>query len=200
MDIKDQILNWLSSGNNESSNIIDLKWVISEDDGRVKLVNEKVPFTIYMGFHPDTLHIKVRTGIETAVIDTGVRLATYHALLLLNSQAELVKFMLEGINEEIVARSDIQTTSLTKAGLNEGFNMLLSALYLMVKALKLEEQFKRQVTDRMIMMINGLIQEGKPRDEIKTYLMKRVGLDEDESETILKEVMPGKTGDEGMYM
>ncbi|MEM0155238.1 MAG: hypothetical protein QW597_01370 [Thermoplasmataceae archaeon] len=200
MDIKEQILNWLSSGNNDSSNLVDLKWIISEEDGRVKLVNEKIPFTIYVGFHPDTLHIKVRTGIETAVIDPVVRLATYHALLLLNNQAELVKFMLEGINEEIVARSDIQTMSLTKTELNESFNMLLSALYMMVKTLKLEEQFKRQVTDRMIMMINGLIQEGKSRDEIKAYLVKRIGFKEDESEAILKEVMPGKMGDEGMYM
>lgn len=199
MDIRQEISNWLSAGNDESSNLVDLKWIISDEDGRMKLVNEKVPFTIFIGFHHNVLHIKVKTGIETAVIDPSVRLATYHALLMLNSQAELVKFMLEGINEEIVARSDIQTESLTKEELNESFNLLLSGLYMMVKALKLEEQFNRQVTERMVMMVNGMIKEGKSKDEIKTYLMKKIGLKEGESEMILNEIMPGKWGDEGMY-
>jgi ketopantoate reductase len=199
MENKEEILGWLSSGNNESSNIIDLKWVVTEEEGHMKLVNEKVPFTLFIGFHPGTMHVKVKTGIETAVIDQNVRLATYHSLLILNSQAELVKFMLEGTNEEIVARSDIQTQSLTKAELNESFNKLLSALYMMVKALKLEEQFNRQITERMIMMIQGMVQDGKSRDEIRGYLMKEIGLKGDEADRFLGEVMPDDRSSEGMY-
>ena len=199
MENKEEILGWLSSGNNESSNIIDLKWVVTEEEGHMKLVNEKVPFILFIGFHPGTMHVKVKTGIETAVIDQNVRLATYHSLLILNSQAELVKFMLEGTNEEIVARSDIQTQSLTKVELNESFNKLLSALYMMVKALKLEEQFNRQITERMIMMIQGMVQDGKSRDEIRGYLIKEIGLKGDEADKFLGEVMPDDRSSEGMY-
>lgn len=199
MGIKEEILGWLSAGNNQSSNIVDLKWVVTDEEGRLKLVNEKVPFTIYIGFHPDTLHIKVKTGIETAVIDQTVRLATYHSLLILNSSAELVKFMLEGSNEEIVARSDVQTQSLTKNELNESFNKLLSALYKMVKALKLEEQFNKQITERMMLMIQGMINEGKSRVEIRDYLIKEIGLSGDESDMIMNEIMPHDQDNEGMY-
>ena len=32
MENKEEILGWLSSGNNESSNIIDLKWIVTEEE------------------------------------------------------------------------------------------------------------------------------------------------------------------------
>ena len=70
MENKEEILGWLSSGNNESSNIIDLKWVVTEEEGHMKLVNEKVPFTLFIGFHPGTMHVKVKTGMTYAHISS----------------------------------------------------------------------------------------------------------------------------------
>ena len=55
----------------------------------------------------------------------------------MNSQVAHVKFMIEGINENVVARVDMDMQKITKAELDEALNALLSSLYMMVRALHL---------------------------------------------------------------
>jgi hypothetical protein len=51
----------------------------------------------------------------------------------------------------------------------------------------------------MIMMIQGMVQDGKSRDEIRGYLMREIGLKGDEADKFLGEVMPDDRSSEGMY-
>lgn len=202
MSLKDEILSWLENGDDNASRLIDLPWEITEEDSHIILYNEHVPFQIYLVFKKGTIQIYMKTGIETAVLENRVRLSTYRTLLLLNNQIDLVKFMLTGMNEEVTARADLQTESLTKNEMNDGLNTLLSSLYLMVDALNLEDQFNKQIIERMLLMIKDFESEGKSREEIKEFLTAKLGINDDDADRILNQVLPGKGDNEpssGMY-
>ena len=106
------------------------------------------------------------------------------------------------MNEEIISRVDLAVERLTKSELNLGLNILLSSLYMMVRALKLEEQFNKQVAVRMHMMIEDMVGQGKSKEEIKGFLTDKVGINKDEAEKIVNEVLKSRrSGEEaeGLY-
>ena len=158
---KGQVIQWLAGGDETSTNLVDIPWKVRDLDKFLVLESDKVPFSLFLSFEEKTVKIFFRTGIETAVLENQPRLAIYRTLLLLNRQIDLVKFMLDGMNEEVVSRVDLELEGLTKAELNEGLNTLLSSIYLMIRALKLEEQFQAEVTQRMVMMVQDMINQGK---------------------------------------
>ena len=198
---KDEVIKWLEGKDDSTGNLVDIPWKIQDFDKYLVLENEKIPFSIYLVFEGTVLRIFLRTGIETAVIDTQERLGIYRTLLLLNRQLDLVKFMLDGMNEEVISRVDLEMVSLSKEELNVGLNTLLSSLYLMVRALKLEKEFQEKVSERMMLMIQEMINQGKSREDIKTFLVTRIGMNKDDSEKILNQLL-GKSTDKtesGMY-
>ena len=187
--IKKQVVAWFSDGTEDSKTLIDLPWKMKWDQWHLILENEKIPFAFLIGFHPEALHITVRTGIETAVLENQDRLSIYRVLLILNQRLDIAKFMVFGINEEVIARVDLATDSLTKDQMNLALNVLLSALYLMVHTLHLEEEFNKQVSDRMVMMIQDLVAQGKSRAEILEFLTKNLGINPQDAGRILNEII-----------
>lgn len=198
---KGQVIQWLAGGDETSTNLVDIPWKVRDLDKFLVLESDKVPFSLFLSFEEKTVKIFFRTGIETAVLENQPRLAIYRTLLLLNRQIDLVKFMLDGMNEEVVSRVDLELEGLTKAELNEGLNTLLSSIYLMIRALKLEEQFQAEVTQRMVMMVQDMINQGKSRDDIENYLVAKVGLNKEDAEILLNRLI-GQSGSKdhsGMY-
>jgi hypothetical protein len=184
-----EILSWVAKGNEDASNLVDLPWKITETDNVVILQNDQVPFSIFLTFGEAIMRMHLRSGIETAVLENQPRLSIYRTLLLLNRQLDLVKFMLEGMNEEVVARVDLELVNPSKEEFNDGMNTLLSSIYLMVRALKLEDQFREGITQRMIMMVQDMIRQGKTREDILAFLTDRIGLPKDQAEQVLKEMI-----------
>ncbi len=201
MATSDEILSWFKSGDEKSQALIDLKWNITAIGDYTVLQNDKIPFTLYLNFENDknTMHILVRTGIETATIENQPRLTIYRALLILNQRVDLVKFMLDGINEEVVAREDLTMDLLTKNDLNSSLNILITSFYLMVQALNLEDQFNQQIMERTFTMIKDMADHGKTRDEIKDYLKSTVGLQDDEAEKLISQVLDSDKAPKNMY-
>ena len=198
---KDEVIKWLEGKDHSTGNLVDIPWKIQDLGKYLVLENEKIPFSIYLAFEDTVLRIFLRTGIETAVIDIQERLGIYRTLLLLNRQLDLVKFMLDGMNEEVISRVDLEMVSMNKEELNVGLNTLLSSLYLMVRALKLEKEFQEKVSERMMLMIQEMINQGKSREDIKTFLVTRIGMSKDDSEKIINQLL-GKSTDKsesGMY-
>ena len=186
---KGQVIQWLAGGDETSTNLVDIPWKVRDLDNFLVLESDKVPFSLFLSFEEKIVKIFFRTGIETAVLENQPRLAIYRTLLLLNRQIDLVKFMLDGMNEEIVSRVDLELEGLSKAELNEGLNTLLSSIYLMIRALKLEEQFQSEVTQRMVMMVQDMINQGKSRDDIENYLVAKVGLNKEDAEILLNKLI-----------
>ena len=190
--LKKHVLDWLSDGKEEAKTLIGLPWKQRWDQWHLILENEKIPFAFLIGFHEDALHITVRAGMETAVMENQKRLEIYRALLLLNQRIELAKFMLFGMNEEVIARVDLAAGQITKSELNLALNILLSSLYLMVQALHLEDQFNQQVTNRMLMMVEDLMSQGKNKSDILEFLTKNIGMNENDAKKVVDEVVPPK--------
>jgi hypothetical protein len=185
---KEDVLGWLGGKDESTGNLVDIPWQIKKYENNLVLENEKVPFSIFLVFEQGFVRIFLKTGVETAVLENQQRLAVYRVLLLLNRQLDLVKFMLEGMQEEVITRVDLELSSLTKDELNEGMSMLLSSIYIMVKSLKMEEQFQARITERMLMMVQDMINSGKSKDEILKYLVDKIGLSKSESDNIISQL------------
>lgn len=198
---KEEVLGWLGGKDKSSGNLVDIPWQIKKYENYLVLESENVPFSIFLLFEQGFVKILLKTGIETAVLENQERLGVYRVLLLLNRQLELVKFMLDGMQEEVISRVDLVLDSLTKSELNDGMSLLLSSLYIMVKSLKLEEQFQERITERMLMMVQDMINTGKSRDDIMKYLVEKIGLSKTESENIIAQLTGGAEDkkNSGMY-
>ena len=201
-ELGDEILKWFSDGTDDAKRLINLKWDIKKADEVVYLTNGKVPFVLMLSADNGTVHVTVDTGVETAVLELRNRLSIYRTLLIINRRVELVKFMLDGLNENVFARVDLERSVLTKDIMDEALNVLLSSLYYAIKALKLEEQFSTQIMERITMMIQDIQREGKSRDEIETYLVSKAGIEEDEARKLIEQTLgtsAGEQGTESMY-
>ena len=198
---KEDVLGWLGGKDESSGNLVDIPWQIKKFENNLVLENEKVPFSIFLVFEQGFVRIFLKTGIETAVLENQERLGVYRVLLLLNRQLDLVKFMLDGMQEEVITRVDLELDSLSKAELNDGMSMLLSSIYIMVKSLKLEDQFQQGITQRMLMMVQDMIKAGKSKDEIMKYLVEKIGLSKTESQNIVTQLAGSIEGKQnsGMY-
>ncbi|MCL5800668.1 MAG: hypothetical protein M1341_05075 [Candidatus Thermoplasmatota archaeon] len=196
-ELGDEIVKWFSDGTDDAKRLINLKWDIRKADEVVYLTNGKVPFVIMLSADDGTVHVTVDTGVETAVLELRNRLSVYRTLLIINRRVELVKFMLDGLNENVFARVDLERTVLTKDIMDEALNVLLSSLYYAIKALKLEEQFSTQVMERITMMIQDMQKEGKSRKEIETYLVTKAGIEEDEARKLIDQVLGASAGEQG---
>jgi hypothetical protein len=197
---KNEIKSWLENGTDDSKSLVGMKWQIEEGENYMILMNEKLPFMIYMAYFDNYIEIFLKTGIETAVMENQPRLSTYRSLLILNKQIDLVKFMIDGINEEIVLRADFETSSFTREELEDALNILLSSIYILVRALKLEDQFNQIIAERMIMMVQQMLEQGKSTEEVKNYLITKAGLSKDEADQVMNRFVGKKGGTStGMY-
>ncbi len=200
MATKDEILEWFKNTNENAQKLIDLKWQIVQTGNYTILQNDKIPFSMFIGFNDDNImNILIRTGIETATIDNEERLTIYRVLLILNKRVEIVKFMLDGINEEVIAGADMEIHSITRDDLNSVLNAILTSFYMMVQALHLEDQFNQQIIERTFLMIKNMAQEGKSREDIKNYLVKTIGLRDEEAEKLISEVLDSGNAPATMY-
>ncbi len=200
MATKDEILEWFKNTNENAQKLIDLKWQIVQTGNYTILQNDKIPFSMFIGFNDDNImNILIRTGIETATIDNEERLTIYRVLLILNKRVEIVKFMLDGINEEVIAGADMEIHSITRDDLNSVLNAILTSFYMMVQALHLEDQFNQQIIERTFLMIKNMAQEGKSREDIKNYLVKTIGLRDEEAERLISEVLDSGNAPATMY-
>lgn len=198
---KEEVLSWLGAKDETSGNLVDIPWEIKRYNNHFVLENEKIPFSIFLKFDHEVVRVFLRTGVETAVMESEARLAIYRVLLILNRQIDLVKFMLEGIHEEVISRVDLELDELSKNELNEGLNLLLSSIYLMVRTLNLEEQFQTRITERMLLMVQEMVRSGKTKEDIEKYLIEKIGLTKAESDSILTQIMGSQDENEssGMY-
>ena len=187
-EIRQQVINWLSKGKENAHRLVELSWKIDDSDETLVLEHEKVPFIIFIQFKEKTTQLLADTGIETATIENKARLAMYRVLLILNKQMDKSKFMLEGTNENIMARIDLDNSTITRKELDEALNILLSSIYMMVEELNLQEQFHERIMERMYMMIDSMEREGKNQEEIITFLTRKTGVKEEEARALLRNV------------
>ncbi len=194
MDYKAEIKKWLTSGTGAKNDILDMIWNVKESGENLIAEHPKIPYTLFIEFHENFISLIISTGLETALLESPQRLDICRKLLILNDNVNFVKFAISGENEEIVLKGELDLSSLDKKEFSDAIMAMITSLYIMVREFKLEEDFSKRVTDHIISMVNEKIKEGESRDELLGFLIKKVGLNENDANAILDELI--KKGEE----
>ena len=184
-----QIAQWLKEGRDDAEDLVDLPWKVEIEDGVLEAQHPKIPFILYVREDENFIRLRVYTGIETALWNQEERLNITRTLLILNANVDLLKYVLEGLNEEVVLRIDLDKSSFEKKVFEDALVALLTGLYLMVRALKMEEEFSQQLLERVIGMVRERMEAGATRMDIINFLTQTVGLNKNEAEEIVDEIM-----------
>lgn len=192
-DWKEEIVKWLTSGSDNSEDPVNLIWDVKVDQNMITAEHPKVPFVLNILISNRIVRMNVHTGLETALLDPIQRLDISRKLLFLNDRTSLVKFVIRGINEEIVLTSELDLASISKEEFNDALTGLITALYLMIKEFKLEEEFNKQLAQRVILMVQERMKKGATKEDLLAFLINKVGMDEDSANKLLNEITKGST-------
>lgn len=204
-DWKEEITQWLTSGSDKSEDPIDLIWNVREENGTLIADHPKVPFTLYISIDTHFIRMSVFTGLNTALLDPVQRLDISRKLLLLNDRIDLVKYVIRGVNEEIVLRSELDLIAIAKKEFDDVLTGLIAALFLMIKEFKLEEQFNKELSERVILMIKERMDKGATKQDLLDFLVNKVGMDSNSADKLLNEIIKStqevsiKPGDSASY-
>ncbi len=196
----EDIEKWLVEGSEDAQDLVDLPWKVRREGNTIEAQHPKIPFILYVTEDLNFIRLRVFTGIETAVKDVKERLKIARALLILNGSVDYLKFALEGLNEEIVLQIDLGKKYFNKNLFEDSLASLVTGLYLMVRALNIEEEFREQLFMRLIGLIKERLSEGASKEELITFLINRVGLKKKDAEEIVDEIIKGMKQDIKGYM
>ena len=185
----EKIEKWLKEGRDDAEDLVDLPWNVRYENGILIAEHPKIPFTLYVKDDENYVRLRVYPGINTALLNQDERLEITRALMILNGNVDLLKFTLEGIDESVVLRIDLDKASFDKKVFEDSLTSLLAGLYLMVRALHLEEEFSKQLLDRVVGMVKERLNSGATRDSLIKFLVTKVGLKEDNAKEIIDEVI-----------
>jgi len=196
----EDIEKWLVEGSEDAQDLVDLPWKVRREGNTIQAQHPKIPFILYVTEDLNFIRLRVFTGIETAVEEVKERLKIARALLILNGSVDYLKFALEGLNEEIVLQIDLGKKYFNKNLFEDSIASLVTGLYLMVRALNIEEEFREQLFMRLIGLIKERLSEGASKEELITFLINRVGLKKKDAEEIVDEIIKGMKQDIKGYM
>ncbi len=196
----DDIEKWLVEGTEDAQDLVDLPWKVIREGNTLQAQHPKIPFILYVTEDMKFIRLRVFTGIETAVEDVKERLKIARTLLILNGSVDYLKFALEGLNEEVVLQIDLGKKYFSKELFEDAIASMVTGLYLMVKALDIEEEFKEQLFMRLIGLIKERLSEGATKDDLIDFLINRVGLKKRDAEQIVDEIIKGMKQDVKGYM
>ncbi len=196
----EDIEKWLVEGSEDAQDLVDLPWKVEREDNTLVAQHPKIPFLLYVTEDTNSIRLRVYTGIETAVEDTKERLKILRTLMILNGGVDYLKYALEDINEEVVLRVDLSRKYFTKDVFEDAIASLLTGMYLMVRALEMEEEFRDQLFVRLVGMVRERLSEGASREDVVKFLTTRVGLNQRDAEDIVDEIIKNLNKDVKGYM
>ncbi|WP_297500174.1 DNA-binding protein [Thermococcus sp.] len=193
-----QVLGWLRAGRDDAEDIVDLPWDVRElENGLYLASHPKMPFDLLVSFDDTFVHLAVPLGLETYPLNNEDKVKVYHTLLRLNGGINLMKFSLEGMNDEVYLLADLDLKSLSKDEFNDALTALLFGLLTAVSTLGLEEEFKQSLMERVVAMVYERIRQGKKREELLDFLVSRVGMEKKDAEALLNELTGGTDSNVG---
>ena len=200
----DKFVKWFEEEIADSDKPLDEHWEveIGEENGR-KLIRASSPYRPYsvlveVGKRFATL--KIKTGVETAILDSHERLKIYRSLLLLNNKWRMVKYALVGEDEEIVIITDLDLVSLSRDEFSDALTVTLFAMNDLVKKLNLEDIYEEAQLIHVADLILQKAKSGKSKEETVSFIAKTYKLSKDIAEEIVSEILKEEKEDSGMYV
>nr|WP_240921696.1 DNA-binding protein [Thermococcus sp. 21S9] len=181
----------MRSGKDDANDIVDLPWEVKQLEPDLYVAEHpKMPFTLLLSFGDGFIRLLAPMGLETFSMTKDEKLKVYHALLKLNADVNLMKFILMGMNDDVYLAVDLDTSNLGKAEFNDALSALLVGLLSAVSALHLEEEFEALLKERVLAMVYERLRKGASREELLNFLISRVGMPKNEALALLAEVLP----------
>lgn len=200
----DKFVKWFEEEIADSDKPLDEHWEveIGKENGR-KLIRASSPYRPYsvlveVGKRFATL--KIKTGVETAILDSHERLKIYRSLLLLNNKWRMAKYALVGEDEEIVIITDLDLVSLSRDEFSDALTVTLFAMNDLVKKLNLEDIYEEAQLIHVADLILQKAKSGKSKEEIVSFIAKTYKLSKDIAEEIVSEILKEEKEDSGMYV
>ncbi len=188
--VEAKVLAWLTSGEENAADIVDLPWAVEEIDiGVYTAEHPSVPMRLMVKFSDGFIHLIVPTTIYTSSMDDAEKLAIYEALLELNEAIYMVKFTLNGPEGQVRLRIDLDKETLGKEEFNDALTTLVIGVFAGVSALGIEKEFLQKIMDRIVLMLVDRIEKGASDEELMDFLRKRVGMDELSAKVLLDAVL-----------
>jgi len=197
VEVKEVVLEWLRSGNDDANDIVDLPWEVKEAGPNLYVAEHpRMPFTLLLSFGEGFIRLLAPMGLETFSMTKDEKLKVYHALLKLNADVNLMKFLLMGMNDDVYLAVDLDASSLGKEEFNDALSALLVGLSSAVSELNLEEEFAALLRERLLAMVYERLRKGASREELLNFLVSRAGMPKKEALALLSEVL-GEEPDRG---
>ncbi|WP_297469095.1 DNA-binding protein [Thermococcus sp.] len=191
MEVLEKVLGWLSSGNDDANDIVDLPWTVKQLEPNLYMAEHpRMPFTLLVSFGDGFIRLLVPMGLETFSMTKDEKLKVYHALLKLNAEINLMKFILMGMNDDVYLAVDLDSSTLGKKEFNDALSALLFGLLSAVSALGLESEFESLLRERVLAMVYERLRKGASREELLEFLVSKVGMPRKEALALLSEVLP----------
>ncbi|WP_297495697.1 DNA-binding protein [Thermococcus sp.] len=181
----------MRSGNDEANDIIDLPWAVKQLEPNLYAAEHpRMPFTLLVSFGDGFIRLLVPMGLETFSMTKDEKLKVYHALLKLNAEINLMKFILMGMNDDVYLAVDLDSSTLGKKEFNDALSALLFGLLSAVSSLGLENEFENLLRECVLAMVYERLRKGASREELLEFLISKVGMPREEARALLSEVLP----------
>ncbi|WP_297480729.1 DNA-binding protein [Thermococcus sp.] len=181
----------MRSGNDEANDIIDLPWAVKQLEPNLYAAeHQRMPFTLLVSFGDGFIRLLVPMGLETFSMTKDEKLKVYHALLKLNAEINLMKFILMGMNDDVYLAVDLDSSTLGKKEFNDALSALLFGLLSAVSSLGLENEFENLLRECVLAMVYERLRKGASREELLEFLISKVGMPREEARALLSEVLP----------
>jgi len=192
VETPETLLNWLRSGRDDANDIVDLPWEVRAVEPNLYIAEHpRMPFSLMLSFEEGFVRLLAPLGLETYTLSNDDKLKIYHALLRLNAEVKLMKFILAGMNDDVYLAVDLDLKSLGKDEFNDALSALLWGLLSAVSALNLEESFQRALEERVLAMVYERLQKGATKDDLLAFLTVKVGMPREEAEKLLQRILLG---------
>lgn len=188
--IEANVLAWLTNGNDDARDIVDLPWQVEQIERDMYLAEHpSVPMHLIVAFSEEFVHLIVPTSIETEDMEVDEKLEVYRKLLMLNENIRMMKFSIASPNGQIRLRVDLDKASLDKEEFNNALTALVIGVLAGVMALGIEEEFMQKVLARIVMMLVDRIERGASEEELMNFLTVKVGMDVRDARNLLDAVL-----------
>jgi hypothetical protein len=177
----ERVKTWMSNEEEGSEMLIDNVWELEVTDESIMGTAEDIPYSIQIDVSEEFINILVHTGLETATMANDERLDLYRKLLILNDETQMMKLVLNGRNDEIVIRTDLDLASLGKEEFNDAIISVLvgaDGLHSILGSTGDEEE-EEDAEEAINAIVAAL--RFKSRDQVVDMLINQVGMDREDA-------------------
>lgn len=197
-----RIIEWLENEELGSPMIVDRCWETeTDDDGSILANSYCTPFKVDIDpFKRDDgkyMMVSVGTGVGTAMLEEWEKVEFYRNMLKRNTSAELVKFSVDGIDDDICIKAEFDLSSLSKEEFDHGMKNLLTQSTFVFTSIIAPEKIQHYIEEEnwekheFFHVVEKLIEDLQEGNINKYISMKRlldIGYEENEAMNLVEDI------------